>query len=239
MARARSSASASPLAGLDRRARYELAQFGDAIGDPSRAAMLVALIGGTARPASELARLAAIAPSTATAHLRRLVEQGLIVGRARGRHRYYELAGERVATAVEALIAAGITTGPTIRTDSALAIARTCYAHLAGRVAIALWARAADAGWMRWSGSTVQLRGSGRDALAPLFDDAARVPAAGRACLDWSERVPHVSGPLGGAVCAALIERRWLARVPGDRALRITTRGRDGLRRLGVRWRDQ
>jgi len=216
---------------LDRRARFALAHFGDAIGDPSRAAILVALMGGTARPASELARVAAIAPSTATSHLRHLVEQGLIVARPRGRHRYYELAGEPVAQALEALVAGGLR-APAVRAgDDRMAVARTCYAHLAGRLAIAFWARAVEQRWVRWSPSSVRLLPAGHAALAHLQLPPA---LAGRPCLDWTERVPHVAGPLGTALCASLLSHGWLARVPDTRALRITARGRDRLRTLGV-----
>jgi len=200
--------------------------------------MLVALMGGTARPASELARVAAIAPSTATSHLRRLVEQGLIVARPRGRHRYYELAGEHVAQAVEALVAAGMS-APARRAaaDDSMAAARMCYAHLAGRLAVAFWARAVEQRWVRWSPEAVRLLPAGHDALARLDVPRGDTRAlAGRPCLDWSERTPHVSGPLGTAVCASLFVHAWVARVPESRALRVTARGRTGLRALGVRW---
>src|SRR5579859_1158506 len=89
---------------IDRRSCYELAHVGDAIGDPSRAAMLVALMGGVAMPASELARVAHVVPSTATSHLRRLMQAGLVVVRAQGRHRYFALSGAHVAEAVERLV---------------------------------------------------------------------------------------------------------------------------------------
>src|SRR4051794_34774240 len=89
---------------IDRRASYDLAHFGEAIGDPSRAAILVALMGG-AKPASELARIAGVAPSTATSHLNRLSEAGLVVVRAQGRHRYYAIASPPVANMVESIAA--------------------------------------------------------------------------------------------------------------------------------------
>jgi DNA-binding transcriptional ArsR family regulator len=226
---------------LDRRARYELAHFGEAIGDPSRAAMLIALMGGAARPASELARVAGVAPSTATSHLQRLEAAGLVVVRAGGRHRYYSLSGPHVAEAVERIAVGAPNAGAQRRLEAhrdGLALARTCYGHLAGRLAVAFWARSKEARWVRWSDAAVTLLPRGRDVLARHgLIQQMETPRTGRPCLDWSERVAHVSGPLGVAVCDALLDRGWVARAGESRALRITTRGDERLRALGVRWR--
>lgn len=81
----------------------DLAPIGALVGHPVRAAMLAVLADGQALPAGELARHARIAPATATAHLRRLVDGGLVRVHAQGRHRYHELAGPEVAAALEAL----------------------------------------------------------------------------------------------------------------------------------------
>jgi DNA-binding transcriptional ArsR family regulator len=224
---------------FDRRARYNLAHFGEAIGEPSRAAMLIALMGGTARPASDLARVAGVAPSTATSHLHRLEEAGLVVVRAQGRHRYYSLSGPEIAEAVETLVTCASARGTPTPSASVepLALARTCYGHLAGRVAIAFWARAKEEHWVGWSDAAVSLLPRGRDALArcELFGET-HAPLVGRPCLDWSERKPHVSGPLGVALCEALLARGWVVRARDNRALRITARGDDRLRALGVTW---
>lgn len=225
--------------GIDRRARYDLADLGEAIGEPSRAAMLVALMGGVALPASELARAAGVAASTATSHLGRLVQAGLVVARAQGRHRYFALSGPHVADAVERLAALDLRPRAVrAEPDETLAVARTCYAHLAGRVAVALWARAVAERWVRWTDAAVSLLPRGHAALARrgLLADAA-LPLAGSPCLDWSERVPHVSGRLGVALCSALLARAWVVRVPDGRAVRVTARGHDGLAELGVCWR--
>ena len=112
------------------------------IGNPTRIAMLAALAEGRSLPAGDLARRAGVHPATATAHLRRLVERGLVVVRSQGRHRYHELAGPRVAAAVEALAQlAPATPVRSLRSDRAarmLAEARTCYDHLAGRRGVEL-----------------------------------------------------------------------------------------------------
>jgi DNA-binding transcriptional ArsR family regulator len=219
---------------VDRRALYDLAHLGEAIGDPSRAAMLIALMGGVARPASELARAAGIAPSTASSHLRQLVRAGLVVGREQGRHRYFALAGPRVAETIERLATLHEGSPPRVlRHDDALAVARTCYTHLAGRIAVAFWARAAERGWVRWGDTKVSLSTKGYEELARQgLDVDASLP--GSPCLDWTERRPHVSGRLGIALCAALLESGWLKRTPDSRALRVTSRGERGFAVLGV-----
>lgn len=215
---------------VDRRAGYELADLADAIGEPSRAAILVALIGGVSRPASELAQVAGIAPSTATSHFARLLDAGLVVVRAQGRHRYYALAGPEVAHAVETLVSLRAPRRPTSRDDS-LVVARRCYGHLAGQIAIAFWKRAREAGWVDWTDGSATLLDSGRDA----FLRGAKVPLSGSLCLDWTERLPHVAGPLGIAVYKWFISAGWLAPVRVGRALRLTARGSKGLSVLGVR----
>ncbi len=117
------------------------------------------------------------------------------------------------------------------------AIARTCYSHLAGRVAVAFWTRAAKAEWVSWSDGAVRLLPRGASVLAergllPSADDAI----AGTCCLDWSERVPHVAGRLGIALCDGLFAQGWAKRRPGGRTVRITARGQAGFEALGVRW---
>jgi len=226
------------LSAADRRAAYDLAHLGDAIGEPSRAAMLVALLGGVALPASDLARAARVVPSTATSHLQALARAGLVVARSQGRHRYFALAGAHVAEAVERLVTlqapAMQARRPRVH-DPALALARTCYTHLAGRIAVAFWARARERGWVQWTDADVRLSSLGQEALAGcgLVVDAS---LPGRACLDWTERVPHVSGKLGVAVCSALFAGGWVKRTPKSRALRVTVRGQEAFASLGVRW---
>jgi DNA-binding transcriptional ArsR family regulator len=223
---------------VERHARFQLAHLGAAVGDPSRAAMLVALMGGLALPASELARLAGVSASTATSHLRHLKDAGLVAVRSAGRHRYFFLASPRVAAALEQLATVGLSDVPRrVPSDDPFAVARTCYSHLAGRVAVAFWARAVKAKWVAWSDGAVRLLPEGASVLADqgLFatpDDTM----AGTCCLDWSERVPHVAGRLGIALCDGLLARGWMKRVAGGRTLRVTGRGQAGLEVLGVRW---
>ncbi len=223
---------------IDRRARFQLAHLGAAVGEPSRAAMLVALMGGVALPASELARVAGVSASTATSHLRNLKDAGLVAVRPGGRHRYFFLASQDVAAALERLAAVGLSEVPhRPRSHDAIAIARTCYSHLAGRLAVAFWARAVSAKWVAWSDVTVRLSPAGATVLgAHGLLERGEDGVAGTSCLDWSERVPHVAGRLGIELCDGLLARGWVKRLPGGRALRVTARGEAGLDALGVRW---
>jgi DNA-binding transcriptional ArsR family regulator len=112
------------------------------LADSTRAAMLTALLDDRPLAAGELARLAGVSPATASAHLARLLDGGLVVVIRQGRHRYYRLAGPEVAAALEAL--AHLSPAMPVRslresTDAAaLRTARTCYDHLAGRAGVAL-----------------------------------------------------------------------------------------------------
>jgi DNA-binding transcriptional ArsR family regulator len=222
----------------DQRARFQLAHFGAAIGDPSRAAMLVALMGGVSLPASELARVAGVSASTATSHLRALLGCGFVAVRAQGRHRYYTLSSEDVAAALDQLASLGLEGVPRrVPANDALAIARMCYSHVAGRIAVAFWARARQACWVSWDDRIVRLLPKGASVLAKhgLLRDPPEADA-GTTCLDWSERVPHVAGRLGVTLSNALLARGWMKRLSDGRALRITARGQEGLLALGVRW---
>lgn len=221
----------------DQRIRHQIAHVGEAVGDASRAAMLVALMGGVFLPATELARRAGVSPPTATSHLRRLLAAGLVVVRPQGRHRYFGLAGPHVAAALEGLASLGMRADarrPPAR--DALCFARTCYSHLAGRLAVTFWTRAVQAEWVHWSDAAVSLLPKGAAVLARhgLLRDAPAT-LVGVTCLDWSERVPHVSGRLGVALCDELLAQGWVKRVPAGRTLRVTARGDEGFASLGVR----
>lgn len=207
----------------------DLAPVAALLGDPARAAMLTALADGRALPAGELARRAGVHPATATAHLRRLIDGGLVRVRVQGRHRYHELAGEQVAAALEAL--AQIAPPAPVRSlrqhnrATALAEARTCYDHLAGRRGVELRDRLLAAGALRAVDEHDHvLTARGALLVARLGIDAARLAAGRRAfarsCLDWTSRRPHLAGALPVAITARLIERGWLSRRSG-RELRV------------------
>jgi DNA-binding transcriptional ArsR family regulator len=202
----------------------DLAPVAALIGDPARVAMLAALAEGHALPAGDLARRAGVSPATATAHLRRLVDGGLVVVRAQGRHRYHELASPQVAAVVEALAqlapAAPARSLRASRAAATLTEARTCYDHLAGRRGVELRDRLLDVGALALAGERDhRLTALGRGLVAGLgvpvddLDHTRRVYA--RVCLDWTQRRPHLAGALAAAITARFLSLGWLARASG------------------------
>ncbi|MGY1652472.1 ArsR/SmtB family transcription factor [Geodermatophilus sp. SYSU D01119] len=208
-----------------------LARFAGLLSDRSRVAMCLALLDGRAWTAGELARHAGIARSTASEHLTLLVGAGLLTERRQGRARYVELAGPEVAAALEDLGAlAGERERPrslrAVRADARLAEARTCYDHLAGRVGVAALDALAARGLLDIGGG-LALTPAGRRWSAEV---CGAPPPGGRpllrACLDWTERRPHLGGALGAALLRTALEREWVTPVPGlPRALTVTPAG--------------
>jgi DNA-binding transcriptional ArsR family regulator len=213
--------------------RYQLAELGSLLAEPARAAMLLMLTDGTARPAGELARAAGVAPATASAHLHRLLDGGLLALHVQGRHRYYRLADERVAAMLESL---SITQAPSARAtigtaDKPLRRARYCYRHLAGELGVAWCANLLERGWLQTDTRGLRLLPQGIDALSArglTLPDASHV--YGRSCLDWTERRMHLGGPLGVMLTSAMFDAAWLRRSPQGRSLIPSA---DGLRRMG------
>ncbi|MEU5908647.1 winged helix-turn-helix domain-containing protein [Micromonospora sp. NPDC047527] len=220
--------------GTEGRAMAELAAL---LADGTRAGMCLALLDGRAWTAGELARRAGVARSTASDHLTRLVRGGLLVEERQGRHRYLRLAGPSVAQLIEDLAghvpAAPPPTG-TLRAATAataMAYARTCYDHLAGRLGVLMYdALLADGRLDRTSGLAVTPDGWAWAAGLGVPVNAlrtARRPVV-RDCLDWTERRPHLAGGLGAALCRRFAEVGWTT--PGaGRALRLTPTGRTAL----------
>jgi len=220
-------------------APYELAGFGELVADPSRAAMLLSLMDGRARPAGEMAGIAGVTPQTASSHLRRLVEGGLVVPQRLGRHRYFRLSGEQVADALEAMALfrpPARKARPATPERVALTEARTCYQHLAGRLGVAWLDTLERRGFIQLSGGALALTSKGMAQFITLRLQPARWPA-GKPCLDWTERRSHLGGPLGALLTQHLLERGWLARRDQTRAVRVTGSGARGLaEHFSLRW---
>jgi DNA-binding transcriptional ArsR family regulator len=210
------------------------------LGDPSRAAMLDALMDGDARPAGELARRAGVAPSTASEHLMRLVEGRLLVVEPRGRERRYRLASADVTEVLEALSRLGseapVNSLRAAGRTEALRAARTCYDHLAGRFGVAVTEALVARDVLDIRDGSFELTDDGEVFLVNLGVDVAGARAHkrvfARACLDWSERRPHLAGALGAALADAALDQGWVRRRPNDRALRVTPKGAAELREL-------
>ncbi len=219
-----------------------LAEIGALIGDPGRANMLDALMSGRALTSRELAECAGIAPQTASGHLAKLVEAGLIRMERHGRHHYHRLASAEVAALLESLAHFAVgdprvgrdrprRTGPR---DEAMRVARTCYNHFAGRLGVGI----ADALVARGRVELDADGGSVTDAgLSWLRDFGATPDMSGRTgrvfcrpCLDWSERRPHLAGAVGVAIARRCFALGWVAQMEGTRAVRITPSGQLGLR---------
>jgi DNA-binding transcriptional ArsR family regulator len=214
--------------------RYQLAELGSLLAEPARAAMLLALVDGTSRPAGELAHAAGVTPATASAHLRRLLDGGLLAAYAQGRHRYYRLADERVAAMLESLSLARATAPrplPT-RADAKLRRARCCYRHLAGTLGVAFCATLLRRDWLQTGSRGLFLQPDGAEALAATGLELTDVSQLfGRSCLDWTERRMHLGGPLGVMLTSAMLQAGWLRPLPHSRVLQPSA---GGLRQLGI-----
>ena len=265
------------------------------IAEPTRAAMITALLDDRPLAAGDLARLAGVSPATASAHLARLLNGGLVTMIKQGRHRYYHLAGPEVAAVMEALAHLSSAAPVQVRSlresrdAAALAEARTCYDHLAGRAGVALLeallargiltpapgggqlAACGPNGGAPHAGNGAAANGGGHGGnsspgggpagyegrharttpQAPIRPEAFEVTADGMAtlisfglnigalertrrrfagaCLDWTERKPHLNGALGAAMTARLLGLGWIERGTRRRAVRVTPAGREGL----------
>jgi DNA-binding transcriptional ArsR family regulator len=217
-----------------------LAAVASLIGDPARAAMLFALLDGRESPATQLALSGNTSPQAASAHLKKLVDGGLLDVRSEGRQRLYRLASSEVAHAIETLASIAPAQAPnSLRSHSALERlreARSCYDHLAGRLGVAVTQSLCKGRYLSLRGDEFTLTRSGNAFLRELHVDvdAARDSkrAFARACLDWTERTPHLAGSLGAALLDALLTDGWVKRSAHDRSLQITDRGRAQFKRL-------
>jgi DNA-binding transcriptional ArsR family regulator len=221
----------------------DIASIGALLADDARASMILTLLGGEAIPAGELARRAGVSPSGASAHLKRLREGGFITQESVGRHRYFRLASPELAEALESLArVAPVRPVSTFRESDgtrALKHARTCYDHLAGELGVAVADALVERGALTRLDDAFTVTDDGTRWFTSLGIDldatAASRRSFARACLDWSERRPHLAGSLGAAVADVFFARRWIRRLPGGRAVAVTADGRAWLEReLGL-----
>jgi len=218
-----------------------MAEIGALLGDPARANMLSALMGGGALTAGELAWHARVTPQTVSGHLSKMTTAGLLTLERQGRHRYYRIASPLVAQMLEAVGAVAAIQAPprhrpSSRIDEALKAARTCYDHLAGVLGVALAEALVSDAAIIWSedGGAVTLRGEKffADFGIDLADAMRQRRCFCRPCLDWSERRPHLAGAVGAKLAARCFELGWIRRMKDTRAVMITPRGIEGFREV-------
>ena len=206
------------------------------IGDPARANMLTALMGGRALTASELAEVAGVTLQTTSGHLAKLADAALVAVEKQGRHRYYRLHSGDVAEVLEKLMglaqrsgAVRVRTGPR---DEAMREARLCYDHLAGEQGVALLSRLFETDLLS-PGETPSLTDKGRTTFSRIGIDLDALERKRRPlclhCLDWSERRHHLAGGLGAAILERSIALGWIKRGEG-RTLIVTLSGRSAFR---------
>lgn len=220
----------------------DIARVAMLIGDPARANMLAALMSGCALTAGELAREAGVTLQTASAHLGKLRDGGLILERRQGRHKYISLASSDVASALESLMGLASSAGH-LRTkpgpkDAALRKARVCYNHLAGDMGIQLYDSFVQREFLVIAETGLELTSAGEEFSIVFGVDVrglrqARAPLC-RECLDWSERRSHLAGSLGRAYLDRMIDLGWAAKEKESRAIRFTPMGERNFKKAFV-----
>ncbi len=220
----------------------DIARIGSLIGDPARANILSALLSGKALTATELAAEAGITGPTASSHLKKLMEGGLLSQAKQGRHRYFTLAGPEVGAVLEALMGLAARKGH-LRTrtgpkDPQMRAARVCYDHLAGDMAVRIYDSLQRRGFLAASSDSggLTLTGEGTSFVSGIGIDLGALTASRRplcrACLDWSERRNHLAGSLGAALLTRFQDNDWLRREADSRIVHISPKGEAELKTL-------
>ena len=228
-----------------------ISQIATLLADPKRSAMMWALMDGSARQTEDLALLAGLSASSASAHLGRLSAGGLLKVEIRGRKRFFRLSAPEVGAAIEALASATLASTPQDIPEifkrpaplakpqavrSSLLRARLCDDHLGGTLAADLYQRLLDAGWIEQFDQRVVVTHKGATQLASrgVFVQALahRNAQIACACPDWSERRPHMGGSLGAALLQLFLQSGWLTLPNDSRALQVTATGQREVHRF-------
>lgn len=205
-----------------------------AIADPSRVSILCALMDGRAWTATELSSVANIAASTTSAHLAKLLNSRLVTCLSQGRHRYYRLAGNDIAALLETLMVVSAKSGKTLetKTPSHLRVARTCYDHMAGEVAVGIYNFMFKEGWFSPDGNLLSPMGKLQFQNMGVFVNPNSRRKSSCACLDWSERRFHLGGSAGAALMLFFEQKGWITKIAGYREVTITEKGKAAFLRL-------
>ena len=213
-----------------------IASVAAVIGEPARARMLSALMGGMALTATDLAIEAGVTPSTASAHLARLLDASFLTIERQGRHRYYRLAGAGVAELLEGMMGFAARGTKIVRpgpSDPRLRAARVCYDHLAGESGVRLFDSLKARGILIGE-EGVNVSVEGRAFFEGLGIDTGELAKGRRplcrTCLDWSERRAHLAGALGAALLNRIFQLRWARRDPGSRTVTFSPHGTKAFR---------
>jgi len=221
-------------------ADVRMAEVAALVGDPARANILEALMGGRALTAGELVHATGVSPQTTSGHLGKLAEGRLITYVKQGHHRYYRIATPRVAEMLEGIMAVVADTParyrPASKLDDAMRAARTCYDHFAGRLGVRLSDALCERGYIALADDGGEVTDSGVVFLREFGVDLAAARSHRRIfcrpCLDWTERRPHLGGSIGAALAQRCFDLGWIERMREGRAVVITPRGRRGLREV-------
>jgi len=213
-----------------------IAEIAALVGEPARAIMLSALLDGRALTARELAFAARVTPQTASTHLAKLVEAGLLSVIREGRHRYFRLASPRVVEMLDGIVAVALQNRPRYRPLSRqareLSEARICYDHLAGRLSVSLTDFLTTHEYIVVGDEVAEITPSGTRFLTEFGIDFSALSTTRRQfcrlCLDWTERRPHIAGAVGGALTKRYFALGWTERMKRSRAIVITTSGKRG-----------
>jgi DNA-binding transcriptional ArsR family regulator len=218
-------------------ADVRIAEVAALVGDPARANILGALMGGQALTASELVYAAGVSPQTTSGHLAKLTDGRLIACLKQGRHRYYRIATPRVAEMLEGIMAV-VADGPPrhqppSKLDEAMRNARTCYDHFAGKLGVGVTDALSAHGYLVLADEGGEITASGAAFLQKFGVDLTAARGRRRIfcrpCLDWTERRPHLGGSIGAALAQRCFDLGWLERMRESRALKITKAGQRGL----------
>jgi DNA-binding transcriptional ArsR family regulator len=215
----------------------QIAEVAALVGDPARANILVALLGGRALTATELSHAAGVSPQTTSGHLGKLSTARLVVLMKQGRHRYYRLAGPQVGRMLESIMNVALEGPPRYqprsRLDDAMRHGRTCYDHFAGVLGVGIADAMIERGYLVLGDEAGEVTSSGMEFLSRLGVDLAGAQAKRRMfcrpCLDWTERRSHIGGAVGAAFAQRCFDLKWIERVGETRAVKVTSLGRRGL----------
>ncbi|WP_258297203.1 ArsR/SmtB family transcription factor [Paenibacillus peoriae] len=220
--------------------KSNVAMIASLVSEPSRAAILTALLDGRFHTASELAHMAGIKPQTASFHLAKMTEAQVVTVEKQGRHRYFGIQGPEVAQVMESLLSIAppvpIKSFKHASENEALRLARTCYDHVAGQLGVQLMSFFIQKGILSEDQDGLHITEQGETFFTDFQIDLKKTRQKRRSfshkCLDWSERRHHLAGALGNALLDRLFELNWIERLPTTRAIRVTADGKRGFKEI-------